>query len=142
MSRSRSGYHGRHNSVLQGLVSRALISLYSLSGQFPEIDGTKYGLACSQEKRLLFEADMCACNHREDKPTYRYKVYLNMAKLPYMRQVVPTSSLAPYGGMLYQGGVQTSCKRCAPKKGFLRKVRAQGGVLAKILAQGGVLAGT
>ena len=60
-----------------------------MSRQFPEIDGTKYGLAYSQEKRLLFEADMCACNHREGKPTYRYKVNLNMADLLYMDGVQP-----------------------------------------------------
>ena len=71
VSRSRSGYHGRRDSVLQGLVSRALVSLYNLSGQFPEIDGTKYGLAYCQEKRLLFEADMCALySHKKaSRPT-------------------------------------------------------------------------
>ena len=60
---------------------------------------------------------MCACNHREGKPTYRYKVNLNMADL------------------LYMDGVS---ERCAPHNGFLQELLAQGGVHTKILAQDGV----
>ena len=32
---------------------------------------------------------MCACDHSDGKPTYRYKVNLNMADLLYMDGVQP-----------------------------------------------------
>ena len=54
--------------MLQGLVCWALVLLYNSSRQFPEIDMTKYGLAYCQQKRLSFEADMCARDHCTGRP--------------------------------------------------------------------------